>query len=115
MRLISRLFTALLVLTMIATTGSMAAMRDSTSGAQAMVICNGAGLQTILIDADGEQVDPAPICPDCTMVHVHAATSAPELVLQGEVRKSELDLMAHSQPYIRHSYLALKARAPPIG
>ena len=111
---VRRLFAAFLVLTMVATTGAMAVMRDRDAGTQAMVICNGFGLQTILLDANGEQVDPAPVCPDCTMV-VLAEGPTPLLVLLGSAQKIEMVLTEASQSYVRMDKDALKARAPPVG
>lgn len=112
---VSRLFAAFLVLTMVATTGSMAVMRDRDAGTQTMVICNGAGLQTILLDANGERVDPAPICPDCTMVVLADAPHTPDMVLQGVLCDAELMQLRASQAYAQRGNAALNARAPPVG
>ncbi|RLJ60473.1 hypothetical protein BCF46_0674 [Litoreibacter meonggei] len=111
---IRRLFAAFLVLTMVATTGSMAVMRDRDAGTPAMVICNGSGLQTILLNAHGDPVDPAPICPDCTMVML-ADGPPPVMVLRGDAQKMDLVLAQASQSYVQTSKGALNARAPPVG
>ena len=116
MILARRLFAVFLMLAMVATTGSMAMMRGpGAAGAQAMVICNGAGLETILIDADGEPVDPAPICPKCTMVMLADGPPPPFMVLRGEAQKMALVLAQSSQSYVRMDKSGLKARAPPVG
>lgn len=115
MILLRRLFAAVLMLTMIATTGSMAVMRDRDAGAHVMVICNGAGLQTILLDANGEQVDPAPICPDCTMVALAEGPPTPQLLLCGDAKAMDLVQVQASQTYVRRDNTALNARAPPVG
>lgn len=115
MILVRHLLALLVILTMVATTGSMAVMRDRDAGVQAMVICNGAGLQTILLDANGEPVDPAPICPDCTMVMLAEGPPAPLLVLRGAEQKLAQVLVQASQSYVRLDKGALKARAPPVG
>ncbi len=115
MILARRLFAMFLVLTMVATTGSMAMMRDRDAGAQAMVICNGAGLQTILLDASGEPVDPAPICPECTMVTLAEGPLAPVMTLCGAPHQMTLVFAHVSQSYVRLNKSNLKARAPPVG
>lgn len=110
-----RFFAIFLMLTMVATTGAMAVMRDRDAGVQAMVICNGAGLQTILLDAQGEPVEPAPICPDCTMVLLAEGPSAPPLLLRRAAKELDLVVVQASQSYIRLDKSVLKARAPPVG
>ena len=115
MMFLRQLFSVLLVLTMVATTGSMAMMRDRDAGAQAMVICNGAGLQTILVDGNGEKVDPAPLCPDCTMVLLAEGAVSPDVLLERFARKVEVSRPQDSQAYIREGVSALNARAPPLG
>lgn len=112
---VRQLFALLLVLTMVATTGSMAMMRDRDAGAHAMVICTGVGMQTILVDANGDKVEPAPMCPDCTMVLLANGPAAPELVVQLPARRLEVALSATSQAYVREGSSTLKARAPPVG
>ncbi|SFR56259.1 hypothetical protein [Litoreibacter janthinus] len=115
MTLFRHLFAAFVMLTMVATTGSMAVMRDRDAGTHAMVICNGAGLQTILLDANGDEAEPAPICPDCTMVLLAEGPLEQTLVLLGNVRTPELVALQTSQSYIRLDKSDLKARAPPVG
>jgi len=115
MILIRRLFAVFLALTLIATTGSMAGMRDRDVGTRAMVICNGSGLQVILLDANGERVDPAPICPECTMVVLAEGPPPPFMVLRGDAKKIPLMWAQASQFYVRLGKSALKARAPPVG
>ncbi|EPX80888.1 hypothetical protein [Litoreibacter arenae] len=104
-----------LVMTMVATTGSMAAMRDRDAGTQAMVICNGAGLQTILLDANGERVDPAPICPDCTMVVLAPAPASPDVILCDGVAGAALWVALAAPMTARNDRGGPQARAPPVG
>jgi len=115
MILVRRLFAVFVVLTMIATTGTMAGMRDRDAGTHAMVICNGSGLQVILLDANGERVDPAPICPECTMVVLAEGPPPPFMVLRGDAKKITLARVQASQLHVRLDKTALKARAPPVG
>jgi len=68
MSLLRRLTALCLIVTLVATSGAMAALRDNADGVQRLVICTGMGPQAILIGADGAEIDPAPICPECTMV-----------------------------------------------
>lgn len=115
MMIVRQLFALLLVLTMVATTGSMAMMRDRDAGAQVMVICTGAGLQTILLDANGGRVDPAPMCPDCTMVALAGAPVSSGLEICAPVGRMELVLIQSSQAVARRDNAGVSARAPPVG
>lgn len=110
-----RLFAMILVITMVATTGTMAVMRDRDVGAQAMVICTGVGLHTILVDANGERVDPAPICPECNVMTLAAGAPAPLVMLSGRLRQLDQVTTLRSQPYVRRAKGAVNVRAPPVG
>lgn len=110
----ARLFSLLLVLTMVATSGSMAMMRDRSAGGQAVVICNGAGLQTIQVDANGERIELAPICPKCTTAML-AQAPARAIVLRGAAMQVPLVIVRASQHKTHLRRDGVQARAPPIG
>lgn len=113
MILLRRLLSLGLVMTMVLTSSAMASMRGSDDGAQRIVICTGFGPQMVLIGADGEQVEPAPICPDCTMVleagplpFLALAVSQPRLVEAATSRKA--------QGAVGPSCFGAQPRAPPV-
>ncbi len=66
MTLLRTFMLALMALAMVLTSGTMALARTAPDG-QSIVICTGMGLSTVTVDADGNEVDPSPICPDCVM------------------------------------------------
>lgn len=113
MDLMRRLISFCLVLCMVATTGAMASMRDSNAGAQRIVICTGHGPQLILLGVDGEPVEPAPMCPDCTMVL--EAGPLPLLTLAARQNAGIAAPVAPApQSYIGPVHLLALARAPPV-
>ncbi|PTX56718.1 hypothetical protein C8N43_1380 [Litoreibacter ponti] len=108
-----RIFTWLLTLVLVATSGTAAAMRDHEAGAQRIVICTGHGPQLILLGAGGEEITPAPICPDCTMVlaALPVAPSAPPRQMGFSVA-APLGVAARSE--ICAPADQNQARAPPV-
>lgn len=69
------LLIGLLAAAMVLTSGAMALARTAPDG-RSVVICTGMGLSTVTLDAQGNEMAPAPICPDCLTQHL-AALSAP--------------------------------------
>lgn len=113
MHMMRRLISLFLMLTMVATTGAMASMRDRDAGAQSIVICTGHGPQLILLGADGEPVERAPICPDCTMVL--EAGPLPLLTIEAREGSGTIDPAPDTaQTYIGPLHLLALARAPPV-
>ncbi|WP_371037499.1 MULTISPECIES: hypothetical protein [unclassified Rhodosalinus] len=68
----------LLALCVVLTAQAMALARGQSSAAGEMVICTGAGLVTVAVDAEGNPAGPAHICPDCALSLIAAAPAAPQ-------------------------------------
>jgi hypothetical protein len=54
----------------------MAVARGQTAASGSIVLCAGAGLVSVPVDADGQPTGPAHICPDCAL-GLFAATIPP--------------------------------------
>lgn len=72
------LATLLFALCFVLTAQAMAVARGQTSATGEMVICTGAGVVTVAVDADGNPTGPAHICPDCALSLIAAAPAAPQ-------------------------------------
>ncbi|NSX54567.1 hypothetical protein [Parasulfitobacter algicola] len=100
------------VLLIVATSQSMAVARGQAAVAGEMVICNGNGTMTVLIDADGNPVDHPHICPDCTATLIANISEPASLMLRMRFQVCRIDL-----PTLQHADLSaiytVGARAPP--
>lgn len=70
------LFGLLLALLIAATSLTMAAARGQTRIAGEVVICTGAGVTTVAVDADSQPVGPAHLCPDMVLALMVALDQA---------------------------------------
>ena len=84
---------ALTIALLVLTSAAMAKHRAAAPVAGQIVICNGTGFQTISLDADGNEVTPGPICPDCAL---------------------SLAILAGEAPATAHAPLALSAHLPAL-
>ena len=105
----------LLALCLVVTAESMALARGQATAAGEIVICTGAGLVTVAVDAEGDPVAPAHICPDCALSLIAAPPGAPA-ALAPAARLLPLRFAAAPAPDAaapRHS--PVSARDPPHG
>ena len=65
----SSLLTSLLVALLVVTGYAASSLRAHNSAATQIVICVGAEVQSIYIDADGNPTAPPHHCPDCILMH----------------------------------------------
>lgn len=106
--LVPLLLSALIAVTSV----TMAAARGQMMRGDAVVICSGYGVVTILVDARGEPVGTVHPCPDCTLHHVLADLVPAPMVLRPATRGEALRAAALSLPVAR-ARVAPMARGPP--
>lgn len=110
---LSRLTSLSLVLIVALTSGAMAVARGQTHAAGVIVICSGAGIQTVAVDAEGNPVGAGHICPDCALgAFDHADAPALGAVALGDLARITFPISDNCgsdgpQP-------AASARGPPI-
>ncbi len=95
------------------TSGAMAVARGQTHAAGMIVLCTGSGPVTVAVDADGQPVGPAHVCPDCALsliVAVAAPDPVPRALSATSVRFRLAPLPAVAVPVA----LLPRARAPPL-
>jgi hypothetical protein len=64
-----RALTALLLsLILTATSLTMAVARGRMAGSETVILCSGSGLVAVALDAEGQPIGRAHVCPDCTVV-----------------------------------------------
>ncbi|WP_116598069.1 hypothetical protein [Primorskyibacter marinus] len=106
------LFAVMLALVLTLTAQSMALARGQTMVAGQMVLCTGAGVVTVQVDAEGNPVSPSHICPDCALNLLMAVAADPVEVLPHRVRET----LAFRAALVRVGGVdsfAPKARGPP--
>lgn len=83
MNVLRHMLLGLMAAVMVLTSGTMALARTSPGGqapnGQTIVICTGMGLSTVTLDANGNPVDPSPICPDCALHSVALLDAHPRM------------------------------------
>ena len=112
MNVIRRGLSLTLILVLIVTSGAMAAARGQSGGTGSMIICAGQGPVVVTVDADGQPVDAAHICPDCALGLFAAAAAA----MADTVRPTGHTLLEWSAEPATHrttGISAANARAPP--
>ena len=68
---------AIALTALLALTGHSTAQARSAPGPDGnMILCTGTGPQAVLVDADGQPMGPAHICPDCAMSLFQAMADA---------------------------------------
>ncbi len=78
-----------------------------------LVICTGAGLQTIVLDADGNPAGPPHVCPDCTQAFVLALNAAPVFPARPATRVERVARADGPAPHTRTRDIP-RARGPPV-
>jgi len=106
--LLPLLLSALFALTSV----TMAAARGHVMQGNAVVICSGYGVVTILVDAKGEPVGTVHPCPDCTLHLVLAGAPPAPMSLRPATRAEPLRAPARHLPAAR-ARLSPTARGPP--
>ena len=103
---------SLMAVAMVLTSGAMALARTAPDGTS-IVICTGMGLATIMVDADGREIDPSPICPDCVTPTFADLVVRPQVVQQPSILSVLHPAAAHSaRPSVEAVQAA--ARGPPL-
>jgi len=74
------LVSVLLALLVAVTAIHVGSLRGQAKAAGSIVLCTGTGPVSIAVDADGQPVGPAHVCPDCVL-SVLAAVDAPAAAL----------------------------------
>lgn len=102
-----------LALMLALTSGAMAVARGQTHAAGQVVLCTGSGPVTVAVDADGQPIGPAHICPDCALGFFAAVSEPPGVPgpapVAGEPLRPAVEASRASRPL--H---AARARAPPL-
>jgi len=103
-----------LALTIALTSVTMALARGQTRDAAGiMIICSGAGVVSVSVDADGDPVGPVHICPDCALgalawVDIGSTLSLPD---RAEFR---LSFVSEHVSVPGLGWSAPRARGPPL-
>jgi len=102
-----------LALTIVLTSSAMVVARSQTDSVGSIVICTGKGPMSVAVDADGQPIGPAHICPDCLQSTLDAITPDP-------ISTRSLTLTAISPIYpaftlakVQYATQHKLARAPP--
>ena len=112
MRLLKPILSFALCLTLLATSVTSAVARGQMATGQMVQLCANGQVVTVMMDAQGNPVDPAHACPDC--VAVAAALPPPRVELglpSGHWVRVEL---APLPPVVTSTPLAAMARGPPV-
>lgn len=103
----------LLALTIALTSVTMAQARGQTRDAAGlMIICSGAGIVQVQVDAEGNPVGPAHICPDCALGALNFA-EAPMARLVPERAPDRLRFVVEPVSLIGLVRSEPRARGPP--
>lgn len=110
-----RSFAGVVLAVVLAVTGlSVAQARVQAGPAGALVICRGLTVVTILVDAEGQPVERAHICPDAALaLFVAAGVTAPQPPLA--VSWDRIDWPVVDGVRIARHARAARARGPPLG
>lgn len=112
MRLSKHILTAALCLIVIATSVTSAVARGQMATGQMVQLCAGGQAVTVMMDAQGNPVDPAHPCPDCLAVAAALPPANVELGLaNGHWVRA---VVAPLPPVVASTPLAAMARGPPI-
>ena len=95
------------------TSQTMAVSRGHAAATGQIVLCTGAGLQTIQIDAEGNPTQGGHYCPDCVLVAWVASETQPMAIPQGEALQIDTDGCVTNQTSLFGSW-GLGARGPPF-
>ncbi|AMY68003.1 hypothetical protein [Frigidibacter mobilis] len=102
----------LLALLLGLTSQSLAAARGQTRVGEAVVICSGDSFVTIELDARGNPVGPAHLCPDMVLAFF-AAMDLPPVMLPQREGRTERAMLPPGRTAASQAAPAAKARAPP--
>jgi len=91
----------------------MAVSRGHAAAAGEIVLCTGAGIETVQVDADGNPTQGGHYCPDCVLVAWTADDAHFALVLQRTASKCDAAVVANSQT-TQPGPLGFGARGPPV-
>ena len=108
-----RLLPLLLVLSLGLSTVGFGMARGQAPGAGQMVICTGAGIITVTVDAEGNPVESHTLCPDAALVFLAAAALEPPALLPRDLSLLRLDWPQDAQAPRVHPPLTRGARGPP--
>ena len=102
----------LLALLLALTSQSLATARGQTRAGEAVVICSGDSFVTIELDAQGNPVGPAHLCPDMVLAFF-AAMDLPPVVLPQREGRTERSALPPGRIAASQIAPAANARAPP--
>lgn len=103
----------LLALLLGLTSQSLATARGQTRIGEAVVICSGDSFVTIELDAQGNPVGPAHLCPDMVLAFF-AAMDLPAVALPGRDGRIERVALPPGRATASQSAPPANARAPPL-
>lgn len=102
----------LLALLLGLTSQSLATARGQTRIGEAVLICSGEGFVTVTLDAEGNPVGPAHLCPDMVLAFFAAMDLSPVVLPEREGRTERAALPPGPAAASQGAPLA-RARAPP--
>ena len=103
-----------LVLALTLTGQSMAMARGATDAAGQMVICTGAGVVVVHVDAEGNPTGPPHICPDCALTVIAALEAPDSLDIPASGAWERARVTAHDLPMPGEAAQIPLARGPPL-
>ncbi len=112
MRLLKRLFTLCLCLIVLVTSATSAVAALQMASGQMMQICADGQAMTVMLDAQGNQVDPDQPCPDCLAVTAALPPANPGVAQDlGTWTRIEMPTAAL---FFAHNLPQAIARGPPV-
>lgn len=113
-RPVHSVFLLLLALLLGLTSQSLATARGETRIGEAVVICSGEGFVSVTLDAEGNPVGPAHLCPDMVLAFF-AAMDMPPVTLPQREGRTEKAVLPPGRAAAAQAAPAANARAPPVG
>lgn len=102
-----------LALLLVLTAQSMAVARGLPGSAGSVVLCTGTGPVTILIDAEGQPIGHAHVCPDCTLSLIVTVGHASPLI-KHPMGRAEALILPPAPVLPPEDVKPFSARDPPV-
>ena len=113
MTVTAALFRLCLIVTLVVTSGAMAAARGQAGPAGSIEICHGATITVVYIDATGQPVEQVHLCPDYALTHFGSDGAGQGQVLAPQMRMTALAWVPSAVSAHGQAHLPPSARGPP--
>lgn len=96
------------------TSGAMATVRGQSMMTGQVVICTGAGLKVITVDAENQPASPAHYCPECALASIDLGPLVAREPSGPVFTKATIVLPGFSRGQFQIRSFAVQARGPPV-